>query len=91
MKYTLLLASLTMLFSCGDRREAGPPVSMTKKASTAKAEMLQAEINMAAGELNIDGGGKQEVSAELRYSTGRLVPDFRYDDSSFRAVWVNAK
>lgn len=88
MKYTILLASLTLLFSCGDRREAGPPVSMTKKANTAKAEMLQAEITMAAGELSIDGGGKGEVSAELRYSSSGLVPSFRYDDSSFRGRLV---
>ena len=88
MKYTILLACLSLLFSCGDRREAGPPVSMTKKASTAKAEMLQAEINMAAGELSIDGGGKGEVSAELRYSSGGLVPNFRYDDTSFRGRLV---
>lgn len=88
MKYTVLIAFFPLLFSCEGRREAGPPVSITKKASTAKAEMLQAEINMAAGELSIDGGGKAEVSADLRYSSGGLVPNFRYDDTSFRGRLV---
>ncbi len=60
----------------------------TKKANTSKAEMLQAEITMAAGELNIEGGGKKEVNAELRYGSGGLVPGFRFDDSSFRARLV---
>jgi len=88
MKYTVVIACLTLLFSCGDRREAGPPITDTKKANTSKAEMLQAEITMAAGELIIEGGGKQEVNAELRYSSGGLVPGFRFDDSSFRARLV---
>ncbi len=88
MKNLILIATLTTMFSCSERRDSGPPITETKRASTAKAEMLQAQINMAAGELSIDGGGKQEVSAEFRYSTGGLVPNFRYDDSSFRARLV---
>jgi hypothetical protein len=50
--------------------------------------MLQAEINMGAGELAIEGGAKEEVVAELRYSSGGIVPTFRLDDSSFRARLV---
>ena len=91
MKHLLLPLTLVLaLAACNSnsRRSSGPAVTETKKASTVKAEMLRAEIKMAAGELSIEGGGKDEVSAEFRYSQGSMIPSFRFDNTSFRARLV---
>ncbi len=89
MKTLVLPLLFALSFAACDRhRSSGPPVTETKKASTAKAEMLRADIKMAAGELNVEGGGKEEVSAEFRYSQGSMIPSFHYDNTSFRARLV---
>ena len=88
MKHCLIPILALTLTACNTHRSSGPPVTETKKASTAKAEMLRAEIKMAAGELSIEGGGRDEVSAEFRYSRGSMIPSFRFDNTSFRARLV---
>ena len=88
MKHCLIPILALTLGACNTHRSSGPPVTETKKASTAKAEMLRAEIKMAAGELSIEGGGKEEVFAEFRYSQGSMIPSFRFDNTSFRALLV---
>lgn len=87
MKHLLLCATIAVLTSCsgGDNRISGPPVTETKKGSVAKAEMLQAEIKMAAGELYVQGAEGDEVSAEFRHSSGGVAPSFRLDNTTFRA------
>ena len=88
MKHCLIPILALTLTACNTHRSSGPPVTETKKASTAKAEMLRADIKMSAGELSIEGGGKEEVSAEFRYSQGAMIPAFRFDNTSFRARLV---
>lgn len=87
MKPLLICVSLACLVSCGhhDERNTAPPVSETKKGSVAKAEMLQASVKMAAGELHILSGEPDEVKAEFHYTPGAIVPSFKLDTTSFRA------
>jgi hypothetical protein len=87
MKTLILCSTIALLTSCGDhdRHSSSPPVTEIKKGSVAKAEMLQAEIKMAAGELHVQGVDTDEVSAEFRYSSGGVVPTFRVDNTTFRA------
>ena len=82
----LVLSMLLLPVGCQQRRRSsGELVTEQKKATVAKAEMLRAEIKMAAGELTVEGGGKDEVSAEFRYRKGEMVPVFKLDNTSFRA------
>jgi len=87
MKPILPCLASVLLISCDhrDRHDSGPPITETKKGSVAKAEMLQAEIKMAAGELKVQGTDSDEVSADFRYSPGGLAPIFKLDTTSFRA------
>ncbi len=90
MRAALLVGLALLVIGCdrqGSRseRSSGEMVTEQKKASTAKTEMLRAEIKMAAGDLTVEGGGKGEVSADFRYSKGDLAPTFAFDNTSFRA------
>lgn len=84
--YAAALAPALLLLSCGEfERSAGPLAVDDKSASLAKAELLKAEVRMAAGELRVEGGLKREIKAHLQYNKGGMEPRFQFDDSSFRA------
>lgn len=80
------LAPLLLLWSCGGGEfTAGPLTVENKSASLAKAELLNAEVRMAAGELRVEGGLKREIKSKLQFNKGAMEPRFQFDDSSFRA------
>lgn len=49
-----------------------------------KAEMVRAEVRMAAGELHVSAGASQLLEAEFRYNLPFLKPEVRYDATGFR-------
>lgn len=49
-----------------------------------RAEMVRAEVRMAAGELRISGGAAKLLEADFRYNLPFLKPDVRYDATGFR-------
>ena len=85
MRGALFVGLALLLIGCDRRRSSGEMVTEQKSASVAKAEMLRAEIKMAAGELTVEGGGKGEVSADFRYMKDDPAPTFTFDNTSFRA------
>jgi len=85
MKPYLLAFALCGLTACNSERISGPSVTETKRGNVEKAEMLSAEINIGAGELEVYGAASKEIVGDFRYSSGGPTPNFRFDNSSFRA------
>jgi hypothetical protein len=84
--YGAALGPALLLLSCGEiEKSAGPLAVEEKSAQLAKAELLRAEVRMAAGELRVEGGLKREIKAKLQFNKGGMEPRFQFDDSSFRA------
>jgi hypothetical protein len=88
MKTSMILVALLALASCGstvELREAGPPRKVHHDFKLAKAEILDAEIQLGAGKLILTGGGKKAGTVDFDYSDNSLEPKYIFDDSSFRA------
>lgn len=62
----------------------GTPTRESVSIDRGRAEMVRAEIKMAAGELTINGGATKLVEGELRYNLPLTKPTVRYDATSFR-------
>ncbi len=54
------------------------------REKAAKAEMVEAEFQMSAGELRLSGGAKELFEGEFAYSVASWKPEVRYDGSGFR-------
>lgn len=91
MKLTLILLPLLLLCGCKvdlSNKESGPAQEVVKKGSIGKAELLDAKVSMPAGKLELSAGDTNEVVARLRYSEGNGEPNFKLDDTTFRARLV---
>lgn len=68
-------------------RPTGETVRETKiieRARASKAEIVVADFNIGAGELNVSGGAKELFDGEFTYNVPEWKPEVRYDDSGFR-------
>lgn len=54
------------------------------KSKAAGAEMIRAEVAMAAGELSLSGGATELLEAEFAYNVPAFKPEVRYDGGGFR-------
>ncbi len=57
---------------------------IVEKSKAAGAEMIRAEISMAAGELKVSGGAKEMMEGEFAYNVPEYQPEVRFDESGFR-------
>jgi hypothetical protein len=88
MKLNLISLLLFLLCSCTvdlSTRNHGPAQEVVKKGSIGKAELLDARISMPAGKLELSPSDTSEVVARLRYPGGSNEPNFKLDDTTFRA------
>jgi hypothetical protein len=88
MKPYMIFAAALAFVSCGSTvevRESGPPKKVHHDFQLAKAEMLDAEIQLGAGKLILSGGGKKAGTADFDYSDNSLEPQYRFDTSDFRS------
>ncbi|QOY84982.1 toast rack family protein [Paludibaculum fermentans] len=68
-------------------KPTGETVRDTKiieRSRAAKAEIVVADLNIGAGELNVSGGSKELFDGEFTYNVPDWKPEVRYDDSGFR-------
>lgn len=81
---------LLLLAGCGGRegRPAAAPVTEKRSGDLGKAEMLSAEIRMGAGDLTVEPGERGKAEAEFLYTPNAVVPQFRLDNTTFRARLV---
>lgn len=76
--------SLLSLVGCVEIDSGGPPRTDTQSVELDKSEMVNVELKMGAGELNVDGGSSKLMEGQFRYNSSRMKPDVRYDSSGFR-------
>lgn len=55
-----------------------------ERAAAAKAELVRAELMMAAGKLEIAGGAKELLEASFEYNVPGWKPEVRYSSTGFR-------
>ena len=64
------------------------PVGETRTESQSielpKAEIVHAELKMAAGELRLRGGAAKLMEGEFRYNVDKWKPEVRYEQTGFR-------
>jgi len=59
--------------------DVGPTQTETQTVEQGSAETLTAEVNMGAGQLEIDGGAAELVEAEFTYNIETWKPELEYD------------
>lgn len=65
-------------------RETVRSTQIVARDKVAKAEMVQAEFQMGAGELRLSGGAKEFFEGEFAYNVPEWKPEVRYDGGGFR-------
>lgn len=83
MKATALLLVLAAT-GCHVEMDPGPVQTASQSVDGGSVELVRAEINLTAGELEIAGGGSKLVDADFRYSEKLGKPEVRYDATGFR-------
>jgi hypothetical protein len=81
---TLLLVFTSACVALVDDSEAREPRRESSSIERGNAEMVRAEIKMAAGELRVSGGASKLLEADFRYNIPFLKPVVRYDATGFR-------
>ena len=83
----LLAAGCTVNIGEGPRVSTGETVrtrEVIARDKAAKAEMVQVDLNMPAGELRLSGGAKEFLEADFAYNVPSWKPEVRFDNSGFR-------
>ncbi len=83
MKALVALLAVAMA-GCRVEMDAGPVRSHTVSLDGGNAEMVRAEINMSAGELEVDGGAPKLMEGDFSYSEILGKPIVDYDATGFR-------
>lgn len=63
---------------------AGETVTETKSFEKSGIDMAQANIEMAAGRLTLEGGSAKLFEGEFRYNVPAFKPDVQYESTGFR-------
>lgn len=77
----LLATGPACTFNAGGR---GETIREVKSVERSKAEMVDVEILLGAGELNIQGGARGLMDAEFNYAIHSWRPEVHYEDAGFR-------
>jgi hypothetical protein len=70
--------------SRGPAERPGATIRESKSVERSKAEMVDVEIRLGAGELNIQGGARGLMDAEFSYNIASWQPEVHYEDAGFR-------
>lgn len=93
VRRALLCAAIVSLAGCtikigGDpstrRGELVRESRTIERAAAAKAELVRAELTMAAGKLEVTGGAKELLEATFEYNVPGWKPEVRYSSTGFR-------
>src|ERR1700683_3687790 len=80
--------SLVGLTGCVDLEPTGPPRTESRSVELDKSELVNVELKMGAGDLNIRGGSPKLMEGEFRYTRTGSQPEVHYDSSGFRGHLV---
>ncbi|MEO8661742.1 MAG: toast rack family protein [Bryobacteraceae bacterium] len=78
----LLLSLTACTFNVG--QPVGETRTETRSVDLPKAEIVHAEIKMAAGELTLRGGAEKLMEGEFRYNVDSWKPEVKYEQTGFR-------
>lgn len=84
---TLVVAGCNVHIGDGHNGSAGDTVrtrEVIARDKAAKAELVQADLNMAAGELRLSGGSSEFLEADFAYNVPSWKPEVVFDNSGFR-------
>jgi N-terminal domain of toast_rack, DUF2154 len=93
-RYLPVLSSclaVAVLFTQGcniDTTPAGPAVTETKNIELGKAELVNVEVRLGVGELDVSGGTSKLLEGEFVHSENLSRPEVRYDETGFRGRLV---
>jgi hypothetical protein len=83
----VLALAATLLAGCNINMEhGGPPQHLTQSIELGKAEMVNVELKMGAGELRVEGGSPKLMDADFTYNLSSWKPIVHYESSSFRGT-----
>lgn len=68
----------------GPAERPGATIRESKSVERSKAEMVDVEIRLGAGELDIQGGARGLMDAEFNYNIAAWQPEIKYEDAGFR-------
>jgi hypothetical protein len=80
--------SLFGLTGCVDLEPTGPPRTENRSVELDKTELVEVELKMGAGDLNVRGGSPKLMEGEFRYTRTGSQPEVHYDASGFRGHLV---
>ncbi|MDX1983442.1 MAG: toast rack family protein [Bryobacteraceae bacterium] len=83
-KFALVGALLLVAGGCRIATDPGPVRTASQPVEGGNAEMVNAEITMTAGELEILGGAPRLLDASFRYSEKLGKPEVHYEATGFR-------
>jgi len=79
LRLSLLALVVAGIVAC---ERAAEPGIKTQKIELGDADSVEAEINMGAGELNLEGGGAALIEGTFRYNVERWAPEVNYQVSN---------
>lgn len=69
----------------GGKEEApGELLETTESIEMGKADMVQVDLRMGAGELQVEGGAGKLMEGDFAYNVAAWKPEVRYEESGFR-------
>ena len=79
----LVVAAAVVLSSCGGQR-VGEMQRQSQSVDVGEARSVRADLEIAAGELNLTGGADRLMEADFSYNVADWEPEVNYDVSGDR-------
>jgi hypothetical protein len=80
--------SLVSLTGCVEIDSGGPARTDSQSIELDKSELVNVDVKMGAGELNVQGGSSKLMEGQFRFNRSRMRPEVRYDSTGFRGHLV---
>jgi hypothetical protein len=82
----LILFAALLVASCSSSARVGALQTESQSVELGDAKSVKVEINMGAGNLDVNGGADQLLEADFTYNVAKLKPEVKYTDGTL-IVW----
>jgi hypothetical protein len=79
---TLVLFAALLLAGCGSNARVGTLRTESQSVELGDARSVRVEINMGAGDLEVNGGADKLMEADFTYNVAKLKPEVEYTDGT---------
>ena len=83
-RLTVLVVPLLLSVSCVMVEPAHDPVTESESVQLGKAEIVRAEVDMPAGEVEISGGATTLMDGTFTFTAPEFRPEVSYEETGFR-------